>query len=37
MAVPSRRLVVDASIGAAAGLTDFPTSLRSREFLMEVL
>jgi len=37
MAVPSRRLVDDASIGAAAGLTDFPTSLRSREFLMEVL
>lgn len=29
--------MVDASIGAAAGLTDFPTSLRSREFLMEVL
>jgi hypothetical protein len=37
MATPSRRLVIDASVGAAAGRTDFPTSRRSRAFLAEVL
>lgn len=37
MAVPSRRLVVDASLAASAGRTIVPTSYRSREFLAEVL
>jgi hypothetical protein len=37
MSKPSRRLVIDASVGAAAGQTNFPTSRRSREFLTEVL
>ena len=37
MAIPSRRLVVDASVASAAGQTMHPTSFRSREFLGEVL
>ena len=37
MALPSRRLVVDASVASAAGETLRPTSFRSREFLGEVL
>jgi len=37
MAVPSRRLVVDASVASAAGHTLRPSSFRSREFLVEVL
>ncbi|HTA67608.1 MAG TPA: hypothetical protein VK776_05000 [Bryobacteraceae bacterium] len=37
MALPSRRLVVDASVASAAGETLHPTSFRSREFLGEVL
>jgi hypothetical protein len=37
MAIPSRRLVVDASVASAAGQTRHPTSFRSREFLGEVL
>jgi len=37
MAIPSRRLVIDASVASAAGQTQHPTSFRSREFLEEVL
>lgn len=37
MAIPSRRLVVDASVASAAGQTLVPRSYRSREFLGEVL
>jgi hypothetical protein len=37
MAVPSTRLVVDASVASAAGQTLYPSSFRSREFLAEVL
>ena len=37
MAVPSKRLVIDASVASAAGATMHPTSRRCREFLSEVL
>jgi len=37
MAAVSRRLVIDASVASAAGLTMNPTSRRCREFLQAVL